>query len=367
MNSYKNLLIILFILQGFAVHAQNWQQLSDFPGDAIDDGTGFIIGDSAYFGTGVNTGFIAQGTFYGMDLTTETWFSIASLQNGNERQYASGFTGSNQKGYLFGGYNGSDFLNDLWMYDPLSNTWTELSPLPSFGRSGASCFVIADTAYIIGGRTQSDLALNEVWAFDLTSGIWSQKQNLPFGYRWRASAATIIDKGYLIFGRDDASVYHNGLYEYDPIIDSWSLLNYFPSIGRTYATMFVLQNDLFIGFGLDSLGNSHNDLWKYKSTVNEWIAIPGIPTVGRRGGIALANNYQMIYSTGIDEDNTRLVETWKYAPFSQIDDTDIDNGRVLIKIVDMMGKEVIDVKNKVLLYHYSDGSVERKYQMIKIN
>ncbi len=31
--------------------------------------------------------------------------------------------------YVFGGYNGSNFLNTCEMYDPIKNEWTSIAPM----------------------------------------------------------------------------------------------------------------------------------------------------------------------------------------------------------------------------------------------
>jgi N-acetylneuraminic acid mutarotase len=65
------------------------------------------------------------------------------------------------------GGNNSVFLNDVWEYHPLSDTWIQKSPLPAFGRGDSSCFVLNATVYIIGGKTTSDSIMNNVWAYNI--------------------------------------------------------------------------------------------------------------------------------------------------------------------------------------------------------
>lgn len=347
----------------FQSSAQSWEQLIDYPGTERDDGTGFVIGDSAYFGTGLTPWWSAEGDFYGLDMVNEQWFPISSLELGEERQYASGFNSSNT-GFVFGGFNGVDFLNDLWQYDPIIDAWTELASLPSIGRSGASCFVLNDTAYIIGGKTQSNLAIGEVWAYTISNDTWTQKTNLPFGSRWRASATSSNNNGYLIFGRDELDSFHNELYEYNPISDNWTQISTFPSIGRSHATMFTINSELYICLGLDSLTNSHNDLWRYDIGLGTWNILPGLPSTGRRGGIALSNQSTLYYTTGIDESDQRLKQTWKYNPSLDVIQINFFNqDKQLTKIVDIMGRETEEKPNTILIYIYSDGSSEKVFKV----
>ncbi|MCT4623628.1 MAG: hypothetical protein N4A46_08400, partial [Schleiferiaceae bacterium] len=152
---------LLFAIIG--VEAQTWVKLSNYKGFAVDDAVGFSIGTKAYVGTGTTDWWANQRDFYVFDVNLNTWVEIASLPFEKERQYATGFT-NDSLGFVFGGVNGSTFFNDLWSYHPPTDSWTEMTSLPGHGRSGAANFVINDTAYIIGGKTDSLFAIDEVWA-----------------------------------------------------------------------------------------------------------------------------------------------------------------------------------------------------------
>lgn len=290
--------------------AQNWQQVSDFAGVQRDDAVSFVIGDIAYCGTGNMPWGIGTVDFFGLDLTNDIWFSIASLPIGEERQYACGFS-TNENGFVFGGYSAGSFYNDIWMYDPILDSWLEKTPLPSVGRSGSSCFVIGDTVYIIGGKTATDYAIDEVWAYNMVTDNWIQKNDFPFGTIWRSSATASPDKGYLIFGKDSSLNYSDVLFEYDFSSDTWIEIAQFPLTGRIYSSLNFFNNQLLVIGGLDSLSNSYNDFWKFDLTDGSWTQLNSIPSNGRRGGVSFVSNSSIYYTTGIDASNQRLKETWK--------------------------------------------------------
>ncbi len=357
---HRLLFSLLFLISAKISLAQNWIQISDFPGTERDDGTGFQIGDSAYFGTGITPWWSNERDFYGLNLTNDEWFPISSLPENEGRQYASGFS-HNGKGYVFGGYNGTEFLNDLWCYDPSSDSWTEKAPLPALGRGGCGQFVIDDTAYIIGGKTSGISAMNEVWCYLPENDVWVQKSDFPFGNRWRSSAVTSNGIGYLFFGRDQDNLFHNEGFQYDAATDSWVELTVFPSIGRSHAVLCNMNEALYVCFGIDSLNNSFNDLWRYDLTQNTWIALPGIPALGRRGGMATAFNDILYYSTGINEMNQRLKETWKYMPNLSNDEIMNHLEPNLTRITDVMGRDAEVQTNRVLIYHYDDGTSKKVF------
>lgn len=360
----KSLLFAFVLLVALPCSAQNWQQLSDFPGVARDDGAAFIIGGTAYFGTGLTPWWAPTNDFYGFDLSTETWFSITPLPNGEERQYATAFSDAINFGYLFGGHDGTNFLNDLWRYDSSTDTWMELSPLPAVGRGGAACMVFNDTAYIIGGKNVQNVAFNEVWAYSIQSDSWIQKNDLPFGGRWRSSVAQLNGLGYLVFGKDENNLFRKELFEYDPVQDTWTNISTFPSLGRTHAALFPFGSNLYCAFGIDSLNNSHNDLWSYDLTSDTWNSLPGLPAIGRRGGMMMPTENGVYYTTGIDEANVRLSETWKFHPSLALDEMDeTASKKMLVKVVDLLGREAEVQPNQVFIYVYSDGTTEKVFRV----
>ena len=316
----KNSLLFVILFFQKIIFAQSWVQITDFPSTERDDGTSFVIGYTAYCGTGLKPFFIASNDMYSFDMNTETWATINSLPTGAERQYATGFS-SNSFGFIFGGV-GSIYYNDLWMYDPITGNWQTKTALPASGRMGSSCFVINDTAYIIGGRTSVAASISDVWAYCISADTWTPKNNLPFGARWRASATTDNTKGYLIFGKDSASISRKELFEFNPVTNLWTQISTFPGNGRAYAAMKFISGDLLVLAGLDSLGKSYNDMWRINSSTLVWQSLDTIPALGRRGGMCFNSSTTIYYSTGIDQTNNRLKETWKVFNPTTINEND---------------------------------------------
>lgn len=291
-------------------YGQQWTQLSDFPSDGRDDGTAFVIGNKAWCGTGVTASFELRRDFYTFNLQTQVWETSASMPNGQERQYAVGFS-HNNLGYVFGGINQTDFLNDLWQYDPVSNDWTSKSSLPGAGRSGASGFIFNQQVYIVGGKNSETEALNEVWAYDFTSETWTQKANLPFGGRWRASTVSINGSAFLLFGRDETGRFCNEIYQYDPNADEWTFIGLFPGAGRNYVDTKVMNDKIICFGGNDSLDTFHNDLWRYDPLLNTWTQLNALPAVGRRGSMSFTDGQTYYFSSGLNAALQRINETWK--------------------------------------------------------
>lgn len=320
----KTFVFLCLILICTVAGAQSWLPLPDFPGTERDDGTAFVIGNKAYCGSGLAPWWAPFGDFYSFDFISHEWTPIASLPEGNERQYAAGFSDGNS-GYLFGGVTGQGYENDLWMYDPNSDEWTELTALPGAGRSGAAHFVIDNTAYIVGGKNDDNDAMVEVWSYDLDSEIWTQKNDLPFGGRWRASATALNGLGYLVFGLDENNTYRNEFYVYDPETDNWLPMPGFPLAGRTHAALAAWGDGLYLFAGMDSSTTAHHDFWTFQPVELNWTEMTSLPAAGRRGGMGFVHNNAFYYTTGIDSEGNRLTETWKYDLNTGIKTKDMEN------------------------------------------
>lgn len=91
--------------------------------------------------------------------------------------------------YVFAGYNGSTWLNDLWEFDATSGRWTEHeyghppggggagppsgpppAPSPRFGYVGG---IHGGRLYVFGGYDGSRW-LNDMWSFELATGAWTE-------------------------------------------------------------------------------------------------------------------------------------------------------------------------------------------------
>jgi hypothetical protein len=80
----------------------------------------------------------------------------------------------------FGGTDGVAWFNDVWTYDPRSNSWSELDCIGYIpvAREGHSATLVNDTMYIFGGRTQEGVDLGDLAAFRISSRRWYMFQNM---------------------------------------------------------------------------------------------------------------------------------------------------------------------------------------------
>lgn len=309
----KHLLSLLAIL-GYSLSAQV-ESLPDFPSLPFDDGVHFEIDGAVYVGTGLSSNFTTQRRFFKWD---GQWTEVAPLPPGKERQYAVAWADQDY-GYVFGGINDTNYLNDLWRYDPDLNQWDSLTPLPAAGRSGSAGMLGSHNFFIIGGVTQAGYAVPEIWAYSSDSDTWSQMPDMSIGGRWRMTYSLNGISSFLGLGRDSAGHYRNEIYYYTPGVQpAWSLLTRFPAAGLSHASMQYYRNHLYVFGGMDSTGSFSNNIWRYSFSDLSWEIIDQIPDKKLRGGlmwISEAPPYyeSMFYVGGLQEDLTRTNEFWRYS------------------------------------------------------
>lgn len=125
--------------------------------------------------------------FFTFDPKELRWTSLSRRNNawpvrraGHNMEAASG------KLYLFGGRatlsNGmTKSLNDMWVYDIATQTWTESvargGSTPA-GRQHAASTIFNNELWIFGGLdSSSQLTYNDLWSFHLVSHIWTQRHS----------------------------------------------------------------------------------------------------------------------------------------------------------------------------------------------
>ncbi|MCB0811367.1 MAG: hypothetical protein KDB96_18965, partial [Flavobacteriales bacterium] len=198
---------LVFPVIGFG----QWYQLPDFPGTARDDAAAFAIGTDVFVGTGMEVGWGLTQDWYRFDGITWQWSSMAALPS-SPRQYCSAFTLDNPDdghGYLFGGLDANGPLNELWRYDPTTNSWAQMASLPGEPRYAAVAF---HGGYVVTGLLQDGNATNELWRYEPSTDTWQQLTSIPGTPRHRACADNLLGPS-VIGGADTA---------YTALADCWT-------------------------------------------------------------------------------------------------------------------------------------------------
>ncbi len=203
-----------------------------------EGGFAVIIGDRIYVGQGLSA--FGDDTFHFMyHIPTDTWHWLAVAPVG--RAEVTGVCAEVEVGgavqgqvFVFGGRNGSTVLNDLYVYDPLTDSWAARTPMPTARAGIGAAWVPPRTAqdssliYVVGGRDGSiphtGTALDVLEAYDVISDTWSTMAPMPVPMMDVYSTVYYSDthKIYVIGGYDGSNV-SNAVQIYDVAADSWSV------------------------------------------------------------------------------------------------------------------------------------------------
>jgi N-acetylneuraminic acid mutarotase/ribosomal protein S11 len=192
---------------------------------------------------------------------------------------AASWTDTSGHFWLFGGGVWSEYLNDLWQFNPSTNEWTWMSGSSTTDQSGVyGTLGTPAAANIPGGRADA-----AQWT-DLSGHLW-------------------------LFGGDgiDASGHYDGdlndLWEFNPSTNEWTWITGSSTVGSNggqpgvYGTLSVsaagnvpggrygavswtdLSGNLWLfgGYGFDASGNQGylNDLWEFNPSTKEWAWMGG--------------------------------------------------------------------------------------------
>ena len=275
----------------------NWIKRSEFEGNARTEGVSFVIGDTAYIGTGYD-GTNRYTDLWAYDPVKNFWIQRAQFP-GKARNSAVGFTVGN-KGYIATGYDGINRLNDNWEYDPVSNSWTQKADFAGTARYDAVAFGINGKGYITtgfdGGYTK------DIWEFTPSGGTgnagsWLQKPSLGGSKRSGAIAFVYANKAYIATGINNGTAVAD-FWVYDPAAASWTQLRDISNISsdtyddgyadivRSNAVAFVIGDKAFITVGEN--GGYNKKTWQYNISDDSWTAKTSYERSERTGAVGFS-------------------------------------------------------------------------------
>jgi hypothetical protein len=233
------------------------------------------------------------------------WVTRNSFDGAN-RSEAVSFTIGNYA-YLAGGWDGINRYNDMWQFDPTdSGIWTQMASMPALNREGGTTkrssavgFSVNGFGYLGTGYDGRNF-MNDFWQFDPVADSFVQKADFAGSPRFEAVGFGIENYGYLTTGYDGLNPLKD-FWRYDPSADVWIPK---PSMGgekRYSAVAFVRLNKAYVVTGL-SYGSPVNDFWRYDPSqpdTSAWVQLNHIANV----------------NTGAFDDSYTNIVRWNAAAF----------------------------------------------------
>jgi N-acetylneuraminic acid mutarotase len=218
------------------------------------------------------------------DCTTNTW----SEQNHTihpigRHNFGMVYESTQQNILLFGGFNNTSTLNDTWIYDCTTDSWSrkhpDINPPP---RIDPSMYYNPDFEKIIffgGYNFEKTESFNDTWVFDFSTNIWTElnPQIAPTSRYGHRMVYDLFNQTGILFGGRAGEV-TNDLWRYNYELNSWKEIDLGggekPETRYWHDMVFDSENQNVVVFGgreSESIFTSiFNDMWIYNPEFNEW-------------------------------------------------------------------------------------------------
>ncbi|TKJ42215.1 hypothetical protein CEE37_00635 [candidate division LCP-89 bacterium B3_LCP] len=130
--------------------------------------------------------------------------------------------------FVHGGANNSGYLGDSWIYDLSQNTWTEVTPVgvnPEARHYHGIARLGTEQALIFGGLKESGGYINDTWLYDKITNTWTNMQPIePIPHQRRTHAMSYLgDDQVILFGGEYLSGFYEDTWVYNVSENAWSL------------------------------------------------------------------------------------------------------------------------------------------------
>ena len=227
---------------------------------------------------------------------------------------------------LFGGYVGTIFNRETWIYDNKTREWKKINTKhTSSSLSGRSSPAISSTSIgvdskviLFGGYDGTDNLVG-TWIFDQNKSDWTKTNataNIlsPSGHTKHA-VSSLGGSKVLLFGGIFDLDFCQSAWIFDKKTSQWMKVDTSssPSLRKNFAMSLLVESHNVILFG-GKIGykDNLNDTWIFNQSINSWIEIFPIFSPSARYGYAMAsigNSSKSIIFGGSNDINS-FKDTW---------------------------------------------------------
>jgi N-acetylneuraminic acid mutarotase len=309
----------LALFAATCAHAQGkWGKLAPFP-EPAEELLGAAAGGKLYVFCGLAPAWKPIGMVYEYDPSTDRWTKKGTMPL---LSHHVAFTEMRGKIYAFGGFtlpaSGPPAwtpIDNAWEYDPASDRWKALAPMPT-RRGSPVAVTVGERIYVIGGATippgsketavhpqRPHVSVGTVEEYDPGTNTWRTRAPMPTP-RNHATAGVVNAKVYVIGGRVGAAFVSAGssnvdvVEEYDPGADAWGSARAKMPSARSAMASGVHGGRIYVtgGEGQNAqMMYTFRALEAYDPAGNRWAVLPSMP-VSRHGlaGAVLGNRLHMV-------------------------------------------------------------------------
>lgn len=232
------------------------------------ENNGAVVHGSKMYLFGGYSGFTWLNDFHSFNFETSTWQAVPSGHKGSVPSTRFGYVSSVHGDfmYVFGGYDGSAWLNDMFDFDFERGSWyaTQVQGFVPSGRSCPSWATHNGSVYLFGGYDGVH-RMNDFHQFRMASRTWSTVRSagqVPSSRYFHASV--VYGNSLFLFGGYSGQERLNDLYEFRFDCNTWFVMHTEdPPSGRSSLVAEVFNNSLYI-FGGYNGSIVLNDFYEFR-------------------------------------------------------------------------------------------------------
>ena len=148
-------------------------------------------------------------------------------------------------------------------------TWAAVAPLPTARVYLGAATGNDGTIYAIGGMVYGDGHTSEVDAYNPTTNVWTKVAPLP----WAGATYAVADYG-LIYAISSAG--NNSVAAYNPQTNAWANMAPLPTARIAFAATVGSDGTIYVMGGSGTNGVT-NEVDAYNPTTNRWTTVASLP------------------------------------------------------------------------------------------
>lgn len=232
------------------------------------ENNGAVVHGNKMYLFGGYSGFTWLNDFHSFSFDTGMWQAVPSGHKGSVPSTRFGYVSSVHSDfmYVFGGYDGSAWLNDMFDFDFERGMWsnTQVQGFIPSGRSCPSWATHNGSVYLFGGYDGVH-RMNDFLQFRMGSRMWSSVRSagqVPSPRYFHASV--VYGNSLFLFGGYSGQERLNDLYEFRFDCHTWFVFSTEdPPSGRSSLVAEVFNNSLYV-FGGYNGSTVLNDFYEFR-------------------------------------------------------------------------------------------------------
>jgi len=272
------LCLLLSLAAGGAV-AQTvgaWESRADFP-IGLTEVSAAAVGEKVYVICGIAESGLRSNQLFIYDPTADSWSQGAPLPIERGADHCNWVAVDGAVYFLGGERVGQGFLtNRTLRYDPGANAWTEQREAPT-PRGASGVAAIGRTIYVAGGEG-AQTAGTAFEAYDIDLDRWRSLPSVPNGGRTHLTAQAVGGKFYAIGGRINGAV-RGEVFAFDPASGQWAPRASMPT-PRAGIASGVLGGRILVFGGEGPSGRpeqTYQEVEEYDPATDSWRSLTPMP------------------------------------------------------------------------------------------